>query len=304
VGRVVVVGSSNMDLTVVARTLPAPGETVLGRSVASGPGGKGANQAIAARRLGAGVTFVTKLGRDRAGSDLRALFEREGLPSTGILETEDAPTGVASIIVDDAGRNMIAVVPGANALLSPTDLDGLPGWLDGASHLLVQLETPVETFVHAARLAREAGVVVALDPAPATAVPNDVYRLIDILMPNEVELAVLTGLPTGDPDRVEAAARHLQDRGVVTVIVTLGARGSVCLGPAGIIRTTAPEIEALDTTGCGDAFAGALVAALGQNAGVSAALRLATRAGAFCATRRGVLDGLPTRSDLDRELPA
>jgi ribokinase len=298
-GRVVVVGSSNVDLTVVAPRLPAPGETVLGHTFASGPGGKGANQAIAARRLGADVTFLTKLGEDRFGEELRARFEREGLPPAGILSTRDAPTGVALIVVDDAGRNTIAVAPGANALLRPGELRGLAGLFDGVSHLLSQLETPVETFVAAARAARLAGATVVLDPAPARPIPGAAYGLVDLITPNGPELAALTGVATTTEEGIEAAARTLLDRGVRTVLVTLGERGSARFDREGATWMPARPVRALDTTGCGDAFDGALVASLAAGSSIVAAVDLATRAGAFCATWRGALDGLPRRDQLD-----
>ncbi len=303
-GRVVVVGSSNMDLSVAAPTLPRPGETVLGHSFARGPGGKGSNQAIAARRLGAEVTFVTKLGEDRFGDELRAVFEREGLPSHGILRTRDAPTGIALIVVDDAGRNAIAVAPGANALLTPDDLTSIPGLFDGASHLLCQLETPLEVVIAAARGARRAGLTVVLDPAPARTLPDGAFALVDVLTPNQAELQELTSLPTRSLDEIETAARSLIGRGVGAVMATLGDRGSLHVDPAASVHIAAPTVRSIDTTGCGDAFAGCFVAALATGSDAHAASDLASRAGSFCATRRGVLDGLPTHADLDRELPS
>jgi ribokinase len=301
-GRVVVLGSSNVDLTVIASHLPAPGETVLGHTFVTGPGGKGANQAIGARRLGAEVTFVTKVGDDRFGIDLRALFQREGLPEAGVLTTSEAPTGIALIVVDDDGRNMIAVAPGANGTLSAADVAAVPGAFEGASHLLCQLESPIETVLAAAIAACASGVAVVLDPAPARDLPDRVYPLIDVVTPNETELAALTGLPLDTEAAVEAAARRLLDRGVGTVVATLGDRGCMAVRPGDTLRIPARAVRAVDTTGCGDAFDAGLVTGLAAGLDLPDALDLATRAGAFCATRRGVLEGLPSRSDLDREL--
>ena len=171
-GRVVVVGSYNTSLTVVAPSLPAPGQTVLGHTFDMGPGGKGSNQAIGARRLGADVTLVAKVGNDPFGAAARDLFEREGLLGPGILDAQ-THTGVGLILVDDEGNNMISVAPGANARLAPGDLDHLPGLFDGASHLLCQLECSPELFAAAARRAREAGATTVLNPAPAVPLPDD-----------------------------------------------------------------------------------------------------------------------------------
>jgi ribokinase len=302
-GRVVVLGSSNVDLTVIASHLPAPGETVLGHTFVTGPGGKGSNQAIGARRLGADVTFVTKVGDDRAGADLRALLQYEGIPLAGVLTTMDAPTGIALIVVDDDGRNMIAVAPGANATLSPADVAAVPGLFDGASHLLCQLESPIETVLAATTAASASGVVVVLDPAPARGLHDGVYPLIDVMTPNQTELAALTGMPIDTESAVEAAARRLLERGIGTVVATLGDRGCMAVRPGDTLRMPARAVRAVDTTGCGDAFDAGLVTGLAAGLGLPDALDLATRAGAFCATRRGVLEGLPSRSDLDRELP-
>jgi ribokinase len=302
-GRVVVLGSSNVDFTVVAQRLPAPGETVLGHTFVTGPGGKGANQAIGARRLGADVTFVTKVGDDRLGVDLRALFEREGLPATGVLTTSQAPTGIALIVVDDDGRNMIAVAPGANGTLTAADVAAVPGALDGASHLLCQLEPPIETVLAAAAAARGVGASVVLDPAPVRDLPDGAYPQIDVMTPNEPELAALTGMPVDTDAAVEMASGRLLERGVGTVVATLGDRGCLATWSGGTIRLPARAVRAVDTTGCGDAFDAGLVAGLAAGRALPDALELATRAGAYCATRRGVLDGLPTREDLDRELP-
>jgi ribokinase len=302
-GRVVVLGSSNVDFTVIAPHLPVPGETVLGHTFVTGPGGKGSNQAIGARRLGAEVTFVTKVGDDRSGAELRAVFEREHLPAAGVLTASGTPTGVALIVVDDDGRNMIAVAPGANATLSPADVAAIPGLFDGASHLLCQLESPIETVLAAATAARADGVAVVLDPAPARDLPDEIYPLIDVVTPNETELAALTSMPVDSEAAVEAAARRLLGRGVGTVVATLGDRGCVAVSSAGALRVPARAVRAVDTTGCGDAFDAGLVTALAAGLDLPNALDMATRAGAFCATRRGVLAGLPSRGDLDRELP-
>jgi len=302
-GRVVVVGSYNVGLTVVAPALPAPGQTVLGHTFDMGPGGKGSNQAIGARRLGADVTLVVKLGRDPFAQAALELFDREGLLGPGILETS-GHTGVGLIVVDDDGRNMIAVAPGANGRLVPGDLDRMPDLFEGASHLLCQLECSPELFAGAAERARAAGATTILNPAPAIQLSDQVLALVDILTPNQTELAALSGVPTEDEREIEVAARSLLARGVTEVVVTLGERGVLRVMPDGIQARPAPRVSARDTTGAGDAFNAGLVTGLSAGSSMTEAMELGIRAGAFCVTRLGVIDGLPTRQQLDAEVPA
>lgn len=302
-GRVVVVGSYNVGLTVVAPALPAPGQTVLGHTFDMGPGGKGSNQAIGARRLGADVTLVVKLGRDPFAQAALELFDREGLLGPGILETS-GHTGVGLIVVDDDGRNMIAVAPGANGRLVPGDLDRMPDLFEGASHLLCQLECSPELFAGAAERARAAGATTILNPAPAIPLSDPVLALVDILTPNQTELAALSGVPTEDEREIEAAARSLLARGVTEVVVTLGERGVLRVMPDGIQARPARRVSARDTTGAGDAFNAGLVTGLSAGSSMTEAMELGIRAGAFCVTRLGVIDGLPTRQQLDAEVPA
>lgn len=301
-GRVVVVGSYNVGLTVVGPTLPVPGQTVLGHTFDLGPGGKGSNQAIGTRRLGAEVTLVVKLGRDVFGQAARELFAREGLLGPGVLEA-DTHTGVGLILVDGEGRNMISVAPGANRLLTAEDLDRVPGLFEGCSHLLCQLECAPELFAGAARRAREAGATTILNPAPAVRLPDRLYELVDILTPNETELAVLTALPVRTDGEVEGAARTLLDRGAGQVVVTLGPRGALWVSPHGTEAFPAFPVTARDETGAGDAFNAGLAAGLAAGRSMPEAIRLGMRAGAFCVSRLGVMDGLPTREQLDAEVP-
>jgi ribokinase len=302
-GRVVVVGSYNVGLTVVASALPAPGQTVLGHTFDMGPGGKGSNQAIGARRLGADVTLVVKLGRDPFAQAALELFDREGLLGPGILET-GGHTGVGLIVVDDDGRNMIAVAPGANGQLVTGDLDRMPDLFDGASHLLCQLECSPELFAGAAERARAAGATTILNPAPAVPLSESVLALVDILTPNQSELAALSGVAATGEREIEAAARSLQARGVGEVVVTLGERGVLRVMPGGVQSQPARAVTARDTTGAGDAFNAGLVTGLSAGFSTTEAIELGVRAGAFCVTRLGVIEGLPTRQQLDAEVPA
>lgn len=300
--KVVVVGSYNVGLTVIGPRLPSPGETVLGHTFDLGPGGKGSNQAIGAKRLGADVDFVTKVGNDGFGDDARALFAAEGLLGPGTLEA-DTHTGVGLILVDDAAENMIAVAPGANAMLTADDLDTVDGLFDGAGYLLCQLEAPVELFEAAAQRARSAGVRTILNPAPAQALVPGSLELVDYLTPNEHELAVLSGREELAPAELEPAARALLEAGVGEVIVTLGSAGVLRVGGVETMNYPARRVEAVDTTGAGDAFNAGLAAGLAAGTSIDEAIELGTRAGAFCVTRVGVVPGLATREQLDAEVP-
>lgn len=302
-GRIVVVGSYNTGITVVAPRLPAPGQTVLGHTFDIGPGGKGSNQAIGARRLGADVSLVVKLGNDAFAAEARELFAREGLLGPGTLEA-DTHTGVGLILVDEDGGNMIAVAPGANRRLAPEDLDSLPGLFEGASLLLCQLECSASLFAAAARRARAAGATTILNPAPAVTLDDEVLALTDVLTPNETELEVIAGTPVRDQGEAEGAARTLMARGAGRVVVTLGERGAMLVTPDGAAHRSARPVRAVDTTGAGDAFNAGFAAGLSSGLGVEEALDLGIRSGAFCVTRLGVIDGLPTREQLDAEVPA
>lgn len=301
-GRLVVVGSYNAAMTVYSPELPQRGETVLGNDVDIGPGGKGANQAISARRLGANVTFVVKLGSDTFGTEARELFRTEGLDGRGILSA-DTHTGIALILVDRNGDNMISVAPGANEFLTADDLDSIPGLFEGASHLVCQLECPYTLFVGAATRARAAGIVTVLNPAPAAKLPETTYQLVDVLTPNESELATLTSMELStDPD-IENAGRRLLSYGVGCVVATLGHRGVAWITREACHWFPAYGVTPQDTTGAGDAFSGALVAALASDQPMEQAIDLGMRAGAFCTTRRGVIAGLPHLTELDYEIP-
>jgi ribokinase len=303
VAHVVVVGSYNTDLTVEMDSIPDRGETVRARSLQIRPGGKGSNQAIGARRLGAQVTLVVKVGDDDFGEQARRVFAEERIPDVGILSCE-APTGVALILVEPDGHNRIAIVPGANARLTDQDLDSIPGLFQGAGVFLGQLETPLGTYVEAARRARRAGARTILDPSPAGSFPDEVYGLTDIITPNETELAALSGRTVSSLEDAVVAARMLLGRGAGAVVATLGERGVVWVSGEHEEFIPAFPVETRDTTGAGDAFCAGLAVALNSGSGMRDAIRLGSRAGAFCATRPGVLDGLPTMRQLEEAVPA
>jgi ribokinase len=301
-GRIVVVGSYNASLSIFSDALPSRGQTVLGSRLDIGPGGKGNNQAIGAHRLGADAAFVVKLGRDAFGATARAVLEAEGLSARWILNSE-AATGVALIMVDATGDNLISVAPGANSDLSYEEVISLDGLFDGASHLLCQLECPLDLFVGVAARARARGLTTILNPAPAQRLPSDACRLIDVLTPNETELGVLAGGEVVTDTDVVDAARQLLGQGVGEVVVTLGARGAMWIGSGPARLFDAYPVAPSDTTGAGDAFNAGLAAALAGGKDMWGAIDLGMRAGAFCATRQGVIDGLATAEQLNLEIP-
>lgn len=285
-----VAGSYNASMTVVTPTLPRTGETLKGGAFHTGPGGKGANQAVGARRLGADVAFLVMLGKDGFGDDAAALLTAEGLPTSLLLRTEEAPTGAALIMVDADGRNQIAIAPGANALLRGDEIPDEV--LSSASVLLCQLECSVDVFRSLAVSIRAAGGITVLNPAPAQEMDETTLNLCDFIVPNEVELASLTGLPVDDDAAALQAALRLVELGAANVIATLGDRGALWTDGAQARRYPSPSVKAVDTTGAGDAFCAGLAAALCSNADVDAAVGWAVRVGAFCVTRSGVFDGL------------
>ena len=297
---VCVIGSSNLDFTVSVPRLPGIGETVSGGTLVTSPGGKGANQSVAARRLGADVAFVTLLGADPMGDRLAAALADAGLPSGPIERTPETPTGVALIAVDPEGRNQIAVAPGANHRLTPDRARRHTDLLARAEVVLLQLETPIDTVRWALGEARRLGKRTVLNPAPARVLPlpADLLPLVDYLTPNEIEAGLLTDREVRSLEDAEAAGRALVGRGVSTVVVTLGAAGAVAVRASGAVRVGAFPVEAIDTVGAGDAFSGALAACLAAGAPVEDALLVASAAGALTCTRRGAVDAMPTREEV------
>jgi ribokinase len=302
VGKVCVIGSSNFDFTVSVPRLPGVGETVSGGTLSTSPGGKGANQAVAARRLAAEVTFVTLLGADPMGDRLAETLAAEGLPSEPIERTSEVSTGVALISVDPAGRNQIAVAPGANHRLTVERVRRHTGVLAEADVVLLQLESPIETVRWALTEARRLGKRTVLNPAPARVLPlpADLLPLVDYLTPNEVEAGLLTDRTVLSPDDAEEAGHLLVARGVATVVVTMGAMGAVAVSAAGALRVPAFPVEAIDTVGAGDAFSGGLAACLAAGAPIEDALLVASAAGSLTCTRRGAVAAMPTREEAVR----
>jgi ribokinase len=301
--RVCVVGSANVDLTFRAASLPRPGETLAGRSFQLAFGGKGANQAVAAARLGARVHLVARVGCDLFGEQLRQHFLAEHIDASHVRTDDSQSSGAASITVDDEGRNCILVVAGANGGLAPADVQAAAPTIAACQILLCQLEVPVETTRTALRVAREAGVTTVLNPAPAAPLADEVLRLADLCVPNETEAERLTGKPVTDLAEAEAAARMLQARGARTVVVTLGERGAL-LVDQGARHIQAVPVRAVDTTGAGDAFIGGLAVFLAEGLDLERAAGRACAVAALSVTRLGAQAALPSSAELEAFLAA
>jgi ribokinase len=298
--RIVVVGSVNVDMVVKGPRLPAPGETVVGGRFVMAGGGKGANQAVAAARLGARVALIAKVGRDIFGDQAIESFRRDGIDTAGVLRDPDQATGVALILVDSGGENLISVASGANYALTPEDISQAADRIAAADVLMLQLETPVDTVCRAAEIAAAAGVRVILNPAPAADLPDGLWPHVSCLTPNESEAERLTGLPVGDEAGARRAAEKLLAMGVGAVVVTLGARGALLVDGRGVSLVPSRAVEAVDATAAGDAFNGGLAWALASGMDLPAAVRQACLVGALSATRLGAQPSLPTYEEFVR----
>lgn len=296
--QIVVVGSINMDLVTRAK-IPVPGETVIGGDLRAFPGGKGANQAVAAARLGASVAMVGRVGHDVFADRLLDNLAAAGVDLTHVSRDKKAATGVALIVVDDSGQNSIVVASGANAKIKRSAVDAAVGAIRAAKVLILQLEIPLNSVIHAARLARVNGVKVILNPAPAQPLPTELLKAVDILIPNENETALLSGLPANTPAEFEAAATELLLSGVGAVILTLGDKGTLLAQRSGFRRFPAFSVEqVVDTTAAGDAFVGGLATAIAQGKTLTEAVLWGNAAGALTVTRLGAQPSLPSRADL------
>jgi len=296
--RIAVIGSSNTDMTVSVERLPAPGETVIGKAFSMAAGGKGANQAVAAARLGARVAFIACLGQDQFGDRALEAFRREGIDTSGIARSARASSGVALIFVDSRGENVIAVAPGANALLAPEHVHAAAGLIRSADVVLAQLEVPLEAVEAAAEAAREAGATFLLNPAPARDLPAGLLSRTAVLTPNETEAALLAGIGAGSAPP-EEVARMLLGRGAQAVVMTLGARGALAVTAQSADFIPAPQVKAVDTTAAGDCFSAALAVGVAEGMTLVDAARFAARAAAISVTRAGAQPSLPTREEVD-----
>jgi len=296
--KIIVVGSMNMDMVVKTSHIPQPGETVLGGSFLMNPGGKGANQAVAVARLGGDVTFIGKIGDDIFGKQSSQLFDEEGVDTNGILSDHNTPSGIALITVDEQGENSIVVAPGANAHLEPGDVEKALDNYPDSKILLVQLEIPMRTVEHAARIARHRGMQVILNPAPANSMVPGMFDLIDIITPNVNEAEMLSGVRIVDVSSARQAAESIHQQGVKHVIVTLGKDGAALLEDGMFYHIPAPSVETVDTTAAGDVFNGALAVAVGEGKILTDAVAFACRAASIAVTRMGAQSSIPFRNEV------
>ena len=297
--RVCVIGSANVDYTMALPRLPRAGETVLDGQLLVNLGGKGANQAVAARRLGAEVRLLGCVGADAAGQDIRGKLGALGIGLTGLFECPDAATGTALILVDADGRNQIAVASGANHRLAVEMLEPHEGSIAWADVVVCQLETPLPAVEWALGRARARGVTTILNPAPAQPLPDRLLAGVDYLTPNAGEAAALGGIAVDDLESARTAAAKLLERGVGAVIVTLGERGALVCDGMRVMHIPAFSVTAVDTTAAGDAFTGALAVGLAARSTLEEAIRLAAAAAALTCTRRGAQDALPDRAEVE-----
>jgi ribokinase len=297
---IIVFGSINIDLVATAPRLPLPGETLLGHDFFKAPGGKGANQAVAASRLGISTQMVGRVGAHSFSTELVNSLQTSGVQTNNIFVDETVSSGVAVITVDDRGENQIIVIPGANGRVNSTDVERLSQLLPGSSALLLQLEIPINAVLAAAKAANQAGVTVILDPAPAQLeLPTELYPLVDIITPNEVEAGQLVGFAVNGEEDAKKAAAELLHRGVKNAIVKLGAKGVVCVNAAETFFIPAFSVQAVDTTAAGDAFNGGLAAAIAEGYSLREAVIWGAAAGALAATKPGAQPSLPDRFMLD-----
>jgi ribokinase len=297
--QVVVVGSLNMDLVMRTPRVPVGGETLHGHEFSTLPGGKGANQAVACARLGSRVAMVGKVGADGFGDTLREGLVADDIDVSHVKQTKSTGTGVAMILVEDIGQNRIVLAAGANGQLSKSDIDEAGALIDGAALLVAQLEVPLDVVLHAMRRAHAAGVPVLLNPAPAVALPDEFWPQIDILVPNESEAALLTGIAVTDAASAYEAADLLRKRGVRCVLITLGEKGVVLVDDEGRRHLPARVVKAVDTTAAGDTFIGGLTAGLVEGLSLDEAAALGQRASALCVTRAGAQPSIPYRRELN-----
>ena len=292
--KILVIGSSNTDMTIKAPRIPAPGETILGGEFKMGPGGKGANQAVAAARLGGDVSFVCKVGKDVFGEKSLEGYRKEGIDISNVIYS-DKPSGVALIMVDDNGENCISVAPGANGDITPDDILKISDVIRNAGFVVLQLEIPVESVLAAARIAHEAGAYVILNPAPACKLPDELFKYVSLATPNQTEIALMTGIEND----VDAAMEKLQDMGVNDIILTLGSKGSAIWDGKKSEIIPARKVKAVDATAAGDTFCGALCVALSEGKTKREAVEFATKASALTVQKMGAQESIPFRKDIE-----
>ena len=293
--KIIVIGSSNVDMVVRTSHLPAPGETILGGEFFMNQGGKGANQAVAIKRLGGNLIFMAKLGNDVLGRQSVGYFKKEGIDTRYIAFDEDSASGVALISVDDHAENSIVVASGANMLLNEQDVDKMLEEMCEGDILLMQLEIPLQTVEYAARKAFGKGVKVVLNPAPARSLPKELFRHLYMVTPNRIEAEMLTGIKIAN---VEKVAEEICAMGVKNVIITLGSKGCLIREEGVSYRIDAFKVEPVDTTAAGDTFNGALCVGLSEGMDLKQAAVMASKASSIAVTRMGAQSSIPYREEL------
>ncbi len=296
--KIVVIGSSNTDMVIKTGNLPAPGETVIGGTFLMNPGGKGGNQAVAAARMGGVVTIISKTGNDIFGKQSIEGYRAEGISTDYIFTDSANPSGVALITVDNSGENCIVVAPGANASLSPADIEKSKSEIESAGLLLMQLEIPIETVEYAAELAHKKGIPVILNPAPARDLSEKLLRMLYMITPNKTEAEFLSGIKVTDPDSARKAADIISSRGVDIVVITLGSMGAFIKENSNYFFVEAVKAEAVDTTAAGDCFSGSLCVGLSEGLSIAESVKMAAKASAICVTRMGAQSSIPFRKEL------
>ncbi|MHA8071882.1 ribokinase [Aquirufa ecclesiirivi] len=296
--KIIVIGSSNTDMVIQSDRLPAPGETVLGGTFFMNPGGKGANQAVAAARLGGETYFIAKVGKDVFGESALQQFALEGIHGQYICQDDKQPSGIALINVDAHGENCITVASGANAHLMPPDIEVANSLFQQGNWLLLQLEIPLETVIFSLEKAHHAGLSVVLNPAPACALPESIYAHIDIISPNETETEFLTGIRPVDEASLSLASDYFLSLGVKSVVITRGAKGAYWKTHEAFGHVPAQQVVAVDSTAAGDCFNGALVVALSEGMAFQQAIAFACKAAALSVTQLGAQSSMPRRKQL------
>lgn len=297
--KILVIGSSNIDMTAKVERLPRPGETIGNAVFMQANGGKGANQAVAAARLGGDVTFVTCVGKDANGDMLKKQFTTEKIHTDYMITAKDAPTGTALIFVAADGENCIAVAPSANNCILRNNIDAIKNVIDETDYILLQLEIPIDTVEYIVEYASKKGKKIILNPAPAAKVSDELLNKLYLITPNETESGIIAGMQVENPEEILKAAEVLMKKGVENVIITLGSKGSLLVNSTGKKMFEARKVQAIDTTAAGDVYNGALVAALAEGKTLEDAIRFATISSSISVTRMGAQTSVPYRQEVD-----
>ncbi|WP_319204401.1 ribokinase [uncultured Ilyobacter sp.] len=297
-GKILVVGSINMDLVTRAFKSPRIGETILGKDFKQIPGGKGANQAVAVARLGSDVSLIGMVGEDSFGDTLLSVIKKDGVDISGVGRCRDRSTGIATIVVDDDANNSIIVVPGANFEIKKEDIDANIKLYENSEIVVHQLETPLDIVEYSLKISKKLGKTTILNPAPAKAMSDEIIKNVDYLIPNETELELLSGVPVKTKEDILKACRKIMTKGVKKLIVTLGSKGAIYVDGEGTREFGVYKVDAVDTTAAGDSFIGGFTAALSKGESIEKAMDFAAKVGAITVTREGAQTSLPTLDEV------